>query len=359
MSGSLSLSIGVQSTFRNPSDFAIISQMASDQSIPRPLAALAEIQICAAKYAPLVSESAENHLATSLERNFKHELDLVKDRFVACWTPDIEFAFHVAKLYLVATLAVSQGRQLYSTGEGSSSLSVDPSLLVALSDGFNSAIRLIQIMCLGQDRSQASNPLGDYAISCEELHMQGLPKLFFRALFFASLYLLRFHVSVDATHTSECTLARTHVDIVYNYLCKQSTSPNDECGRAAAVVDTLSKYAAVLPTSSLDPMKIKERLGASIFYDALTRAHELRARPVQLLSDRDKPQQTLVVTHTTLSNTSDPIKPSEGHARELDAETTAADGGYLESLPQDWFEHLDLDLMGLSGNLFTGAASCN
>ncbi|KAJ9154870.1 hypothetical protein NKR23_g2284 [Pleurostoma richardsiae] len=357
VSANLSQSIGVPPYIRSPEDLAVVSRIASDESVPRELAVLAEIQVCAVKYTSLVSESAELHLAAMLERAFKHELDLTKDRFAAHWSADIEFVFLDAKLHLIATLAVSHSnKQLNSTSEGSSGLPVDPSLAVALSDGFDCAIRLIRILCLGQDVSQAPIPLGKHAITVDELFAEGLPKLYFRGLVFAAFYLLRYRISSNTTLTAAGHLARKHVDIACNYLRRHSMRPTDEPGRAAAAIETLHRFSTVLPAAISGPMRIKERLGASIFYDALTKANEFRSRPVWVLNDQEQPQQKLVV-ETTPSNIAGQADTPATDTGERGAELSAGNGGYLADLPEDWLEHLDLDVMELSGDLFMGAAT--
>ncbi|CAM1508889.1 Fc.00g026280.m01.CDS01 [Cosmosporella sp. VM-42] len=349
----LSQSIGVPPSLSSLDHLTTITRMASDESIPRKLAALAEIQACAAKYTSLVSESAEFHLAAILERTCKHELNLIEDRYADHWDSDIKFVVLDSKLHLIATLVISQDKQLGSANEGTPATPVDASLLAMLFDGFTCATQMVQIMCNNQEAPEVSEPLRKYAIPSNELYMQCLPKLYFRALMFAAFYLLRYHAPQSAIPVADGNIAQNHVDMACNYLRRYSVRPDDEPGRAAAVIETLSTFSAALPHASVGPMRIKERFGASIYYDALTRANELRAKPVRLFSDREQPQQTLVVE--TSPENADGIGSSITNTRESSDETVPEDIGYLANLPDDWMEHIDLDMMELSGDLFTGA----
>lgn len=321
---------------RTPEDLTTIARITSDQAIPRHFAAISEIQICVAKYTVLISESSENHVAVSLERTFKYELDLTKDRFAACWDTDIECIFLTAKLHLVATLAVSQSKQLDAAGEGSSGTIQGSSLRVNLSEGFSSAIRLVQLLCLDQDTGQASNA---HAIPANEIYMNALPKLYFRALVFAAFYLLRYHVSGPAV---DGDLARSHVGTACSYLRKHSTDSTDEPGRAAAAIETLNRYSA---SKGMRAMRISDRMGASIFYDALAMASELRTKPVRLMSEQDEPQQRLGGS-----------KPAERSESEFDDVRQGEDGGDSIGLPSEFMEDFDMEFGELSRDLFSEAA---
>lgn len=354
----ISQSIGVPPTLRSAEDLATIARITSERAIPRYFAAMVEIQVCVAKYTVLISESSENHVASSLERAFKYELDLTKDRFAACWDTDIECVFLTAKLHLTATLAVSQSKQLDAAGEGSIDTIQGSSLRVNLSEGLSSATRLIQLMCLGREQSSAppeTSSSGRYAMPVDDLYMQGLPKLYFRALVFATFYLLRYHVSGTLGAAVDADLARSHVGIACSYLRKHSTEPSDEPGRSAAAIETLNRYSASRGLSR--SMRISDRLGASIVYDALTMASELRTRPVRLMSEQDEPQQALGGAASRKANSSKSGEGTPQGANEEDEQRRAEMAPSMEFLDDVMFSS---DWMGdfeeLSRDLFSEAA---
>lgn len=364
----ISQSIGVPPTLRSAEDLATIARITSERIIPRHLAAMAEIQICVAKYTTLISESSENHVASSLERAFKYELDLTKERFTAsCWDTDIECIFLTARLHLTATLAVSQSKQLDAAGEGSLDTIQGSSLRINLSEGLSSATRLIQLMCLGREQeappdASSLNP-AMYALAVDELYMQGLPKLYFRALVFASFYLLRYHVSGTFGGAAvDADLARSHVGIACGYLRKHSTDPSDEPGRSAAAIETLNRYSAS-SRGIMRSMTISDRLGASIMYDALAMASELRTRPVRLMSEHDEPQQSLEGGGKRNAGGSRGEAGESGREGDfmMEGQRVGEDASrteYLDSLtfPEGWMEDFDMEFGELSRDLFSEAA---
>lgn len=360
----ISQSIGVPPTLRSAEDLATITRITSERSIPRHFAAMAEIQICVAKYAVLISESSENHVASSLERAFKYELDLTKDRFSTCWNTDIECVFLAAKLHLTATLAVSQSKQLDAAGEGSVDTIQGSSLRINLSEGLSSATRLIQLIC--SDRDQPFQPqttsASKYAMPLDDLYMRGLPKLYFRAVVFATFYLLRYHVSGSFGAPADADLARSHVGVASSYLRKHSSDSSDEPGRSAAAIETLNRYSA--SKGSMRSMTISDRLGASIFYDALTMASELRTRPVRLVSEQDEPQQALAfgTEGRTRSSKSAYVEDgASGDGTRIDEQVgqDAPTAEFLDSVmfSDGWMEDFDMEFGELSRDLFSEAAS--
>lgn len=364
----ISQSIGVPPTLRSAEDLATITRITSERIIPRHFAAMAEIKICVAKYTTLISESSENHVASSLERAFKYELDLTKDRFAAsCWDTDIECIFLTARLHITATLAVSQSKQLDAAGEGSVDTIQGSSLRVNLSEGLSSATRLIQLMCLERDQAApvdtTSSTSARYALAVDELYMQGLPKLYFRALVFATFYLLRYHVSGTFGGAAvDADLARSHVGIACGYLRKHSSDPSDEPGRSAAAIETLNRYSAS-SRGLMRSMTISDRLGASIMYDALTMASELRTRPVRLMSEHDEPQQALEDSREGKAGSSRPAASNTGRQDGfgMEGQQSGEDPSrteYLDSLtfPDGWMEDFDMEFGELSRDLFSEAA---
>ncbi|KAF7559026.1 hypothetical protein G7046_g5132 [Stylonectria norvegica] len=350
VSTSLSQAIGVPPTLSSLEHLSTISRMASDERIPRNLACLAEIQACTAKYTSLVTESASLNLAALLEPTFKQDLDNTKNRYIKDWSPNLEFVFLNCKLHIIATRAISQDQQLSPATRDSSDAPIDPAFIASLLDGFHCAIRMIKFICSDQEVSRASRALDNHVIPGKDLYMRGLPKLYFRGLMFATFCILRYQVPLSSFVGSDTNNAREHVEMARDYLRRQSVRPNDEAGRSTAVIETLSMFATAPSGSTSGTIKIKERFGASVFYDALTKAGELRHRPVRLFSDQEQPQRKLVV-QTSLVNADD-----TGIANtESEGEDGQEDGGYLANLPEDWMEHFDLDMMELSGDLFTGA----
>lgn len=331
---------------------------------------MTEIQICVAKYTTLISESSENHVASSLERAFKYELDLTKDRFTtSCWDADIECVFLTARLHLTATLAVNQSKQLEAAGEGSIDTIQGSSLRVNLSEGLSSATRFIQLMCLGRDQTttpaslSSTSTCGRYAMEADDLYMQGLPKLYFRALVFATFYLLRYHVSGTFGGAAvDADLARSHVGIACGYLRKHLMDPSDEPGRSAAAIETLNRYSAS-SRGLMRSMTISDRLGASIMYDALTMASELRTRPVRLMSEHDEPQQALDGGGEGKSDSPKLVSGDEVRQNRLglDGQQTDQEASrteYLDNLafPDGWMEDFDMEFGELSRDLFSEAA---
>lgn len=298
----------------------------------------------------LVSESSESQLTALLERSFKHELELTKDRFVSCWNSHIELIFLSARLHIIAAIVVSQSKRMNTSKD--LSLSPDHLLAITLSEGFSSAIGFIQGMCHGGDEPVPASSIANQAVPASSLYMRGLPKIYFRTILFAAFYLLRYHISGPSDNAEDGTLARKHVDMVCVYLRQASTDPSDEPGRSGVVIETLMRASMSPQAADLSSMRISDRLGASILYDALTKAHELRTKPAKLYSDQDQPQrQTVGAQSSPAGNGIDAVGVAE---RGLDTANGGEDSmGYQ---PMEWFQGLDLDALDLSGDLFSEAA---
>ncbi|KAH8885477.1 hypothetical protein GQ53DRAFT_828881 [Thozetella sp. PMI_491] len=271
-----------------------MTRFVRDTSVPKGFAALVDVERCVAKYTALVSEHTSFDAVQSLIQLFEHELDVTKSGYEDVWNDRIEFVFLAAKLYIYASLAVNEGRDMASGDRAVRNRAPSDTYCTHLSQGLSAAVRITSILSSGCFSLQAHpSTSASPEILEHQLHLDGLPKFYFRALVFAAFYLLRYFALNGQCRPADRDLARNHVIMAYNYMQKHSADPMDECGRAAAVIDALSRGGSTSQQmEGMAALRVRERLGASIFYDALTVANELRNKPVRLRSTTDGPQQS-------------------------------------------------------------------
>ncbi len=271
-----------------------MANMIRDASVPEGFAALVDIQRSVAKYTALISEHPDCGAVLSLISLFEHELDVIKTRFERAWGIHTDLASLTAKLHLYATLAVNQGKSAAADDQALHAQGSSDAHHTQLAQGLITAVQVVRTMTSQACSTQPEHPLSTVTSNLAEyqLYNDGLPKFHFRTLVFSAFYLLRYFALNGQSMTADRDLARSHIIMVLNYLRKYSADPLDECGRAAAVIDALNQGGSTSQkTASRTSLRVRERLAASIFYDALTVANELRERPVQLENTQENPQQ--------------------------------------------------------------------
>lgn len=112
-----------------------------------------------------------------------------------------------------------------------------------------------------------------------------LPKNYFRTLVLCTAFLLRFFVLNARVAPQEQETARNYVAIAQRFLHSGSEDPQDERGRGAALFEVLSRQ--VPRDLEDDGLKVDDRLGASLVYDAVARGQALRCQRVDMEEDED------------------------------------------------------------------------
>lgn len=252
--------VGVSPSINGTLELATIENFVRSYPIPSEFAYQIMVQHTLAKFTTIVLENSQEIVSHSLVKLIDTELDGLKSRFPTPWTPRVEMAVLVAKIHLYTMTIIRMQLDLTSRE-------------ILMKSGFSVALRIVYLS--DQGLGFRSSDYGDLA---PEVLQRTLPKNYFRALVLATVFLLRFFVLNIHASPEEQELARNHVAMAQRYLKAGSKGPADEKFRAARLLEALSRQQPVdLDTTKL---RIDDRMGASLVYDAITTGQELRgAKP--------------------------------------------------------------------------------
>ncbi|KAL1608231.1 hypothetical protein SLS60_003170 [Paraconiothyrium brasiliense] len=250
--------IGVSPHINETTELATIENFVRTYPMPPEFAYQVMVHHIMAKFTTIVLENTQETVSQSLVKLIDTELDSLKTRFPTPWSPRIEMAVLVAKLHLY-TMTIIRMQDLTSRE-------------VLMKNGYSVALRIVYLS--DQGLFHRSDDYPDLAAG-PLLHT--CPKNYFRALMLATVFLLRFFALNINASPEEQETAKNHVAIAQRYFRNGAIDPNnptDEKARASIVIEVLSRQQPMDIDST--KLKIDDRMGASLVFDAITRGHELR-----------------------------------------------------------------------------------
>jgi hypothetical protein len=248
--------VGVSPSINSTTDLATIEQFVRTYPIPPEFAYQIMVQHTLAKFTTIVLENSQEVVSHSLVKLIDTELDGLKARFQTPWTSRVEMAVLVAKIHLYTMTIIRIQLDLTSRE-------------ILMKNGFSVALRIVYL----SDQGLGYRPQ-EYSDLTPEVLQRAIPKNYFRALVLATVFLLRFFVlNINAT-PEEQEIARNHVAMAQRYLKAGSMSSQDEKARGAFLLEMLSRQQPIDVDHT--KLRIDDRMGASLVYDAITTGHELR-----------------------------------------------------------------------------------
>lgn len=215
-----------------------------------------------AKFLKIIVENSQETMSISLVKIVDSELDGLKTRYPVTWTSRVEMAYLTAKLLLYTTVIIRLQSDRASRE-------------IIMRNALSVAVRITYLT----DQDFAFNS-PDYADIAPEVLSATLPKNYFRVLVLSTAFLIRFFVLNAQAIPEEKELARNHVAIAQRYLNSLSDDPLDERVRGATLFGILSRQKPIdLENSKL---RVDDRMGASLVYDAVTMGQELRHMPFEV-----------------------------------------------------------------------------
>jgi hypothetical protein len=211
---------------------------------------------------------------------FERDLDSIPLRYKSTWNSETELSLLKAKLSLHALVCIGNQAPEHSALLPTDLPDINHDFDMSKLSGLYFASKIIRIysdIVDAKATTAESSPHRDV-----ELHNPVSPcisKFHTRDVTFATLFLLNFCVFNSRLSQSDRDTAENSVKIAYCTLVRISTRPSDEYDRTAKVIEVLSKAGE----SSL---RIKDRLDASIMFDSLHRASELKG----LATDKPIPE---------------------------------------------------------------------
>ncbi|KAF2868369.1 hypothetical protein BDV95DRAFT_597235 [Massariosphaeria phaeospora] len=261
-STSLSMFVGLPPPISGNSDLATIEQFLREYPIPQEFAYQIMVQHTLAKYTTVLLDDTGETINQSLVKVIDTELDGLRGRLSVEWTPRVEFSLLVAKLHLYTMTVIRMQSDLTSRD-------------IFTKLGLSVGLRIIYLC--DRKLSYGTEEFGDLPDAV--LH-RTFPKIYFRGLALATVFLLRYFVLSNQASAEERELACNHVAKAHHYFKTGSTHPQDERARVAILFESLSRQQPV----NLDQTKLRvdNRMSASLVYDAISTGHELRNEPSEL-----------------------------------------------------------------------------
>ncbi|KAF2012860.1 hypothetical protein BU24DRAFT_259854 [Aaosphaeria arxii CBS 175.79] len=255
-STSLSMFVGLSPLINGNSELDTIERYTREFAFPREYVYQILVQHTIAKYATVLLNDSNTAVSLAIVQLVDGELDGLKSKLCNEFTPTMEYSVLVAKLHLYAMTVVRMQSDLTSRN-------------VLLQLGLSVSLRIVYLIREGLAYESEDNT----DIPKENLPLT-IPKNHYRGLVLASIFLLRYFALNNHASPEEQELARNHVAIAHTYFKSVSVEAGDEQDRGAILLASLSQQKPM----DIDSMKLRvsDRLGASLVYEAITTAHELR-----------------------------------------------------------------------------------
>ncbi|KAF1953184.1 hypothetical protein CC80DRAFT_420876 [Byssothecium circinans] len=254
---SIGMHVGVPPSVNGTTELATIESFVRNYPIPSEFAYQVMVHHILARFTKVVLENSQEVVGHSLVKLIDSELDSLKTRYPTPYTTRVETAVLIAKLHLY-TMTIIRIQMDLTTRE------------ILLKSGFSTALRIVYILDQG---GLAYRPTEYQHLTSESLQ-RTVPKNYYRALVLATIFLLRFFALNIHALPEEQEIARNHVAMAQRYLKAGSMSKGDERSRAASLLEMLSRQKPVDVDHT--KLRIDDRMGASLVYDAITTGHELR-----------------------------------------------------------------------------------
>jgi hypothetical protein len=324
---SLAMHVGVSSPIGGSVDLATLEHFVRSHPVPEEFSYQIMVHHTLAKFFNTIVENSQENLSHSLVKIIDAELDSLRMRYPTPWTPRAEMANLTAKMLLYTTVIIRLQSDR-TTRE------------ILMRNGLAVAVRIVYLM----DQGLAYESKEFTNVPPENLQ-RTLPKNYFRTLVLATTFLLRFFVLNIHALPVEQEMARNHVAIARRYLEVGAMGPQDERMRGAKLFERLSRQQPVdLDNSKL---KVDDRMGASLYYDAVATGHALRHEPIEV--EEASPKETV----DAFVKSSEPqLQPSADVSAQLPSMDDIDMNGYgttdFSSLPEDlWGD----SIWGMFGNI--------
>lgn len=337
----LSMRLGLPPPIQSSSSLAAIANMITEVDMPEDFAAQVEIQRHVARYMTILTADQDYKFNVPAMKIFERELDGVSLHFKASWNTETEFNLLRAKLSLYALACINNPVPDRSASLSISRSNNDQDLAILKLAGLYFASKLVRIF---SDIVDAKAAITCTLPTTDSLPTNAtstcIPKFYSISLCFATFFLLKFCAFDGNLTQSDRDTAENTIKIAYDMFLRTSIHPLDESGRVAKVVEVLSKTGD-------SELRIKDRRDASIVYDSLRRAAELRGRQT------DEPIPEICLEQNGQANNDDPggvsIDGASSSSTLLGLEYLDPWISYL-GLPGESWAHGDLESYNVEGS---------
>lgn len=264
--------MGVSPSITKPTELATIDRLVRTYPTSPDFAYQVMVHHALAKFTSVILDNNQEIVSKSLLELFDTELDGLRSRFSETLSPRSEMIVLGARLHLYA-LTIIRMQLDVATRE------------VLIKQGYSAALRIVYISTQGLwCRSEKYS-----ALSNESFH-QSVPKNCFRTLYLAAVFLLRFFALNTNASAEEQECARNHIALAQRYFKAGTgtTGLTEEKHRAARLLEILSRQEPM--DINRTKLKVDDRMGASLIFDAITTGHELRRLKVEVEEKTSPPE---------------------------------------------------------------------
>ncbi|KAI0886381.1 uncharacterized protein GGS22DRAFT_199665 [Annulohypoxylon maeteangense] len=264
VSTSLSMHLGLPPMINTPSDLASVRAILGEHGIPKEFALQIRILLIMAGFGNVLAHNSNDGVVdSSVTQLLDGELDTLRITYPEGWSSTTDYAVMVVKMH-VYTLVITRSRSGASSKD------------ILLKLGLAASLRIIHLANLRfherPDKSQTMSTVE---------RERTLPKDYFRALAFATIFLLRyFGLNNGNSSAEEQQLAANHVIMSHTIFKTITKHARDEYDRVASLFETLCKQAPAPPDAGKS--SVTGRMGVSILLDAINAAREIRGFPIEM-----------------------------------------------------------------------------
>jgi hypothetical protein len=206
-----------------------------------------------------------------------NDLETLKDRYRATWSTELDIILLSSQIRVCAFQLQVQSQEQKGSFGTSKKYGPDGSGQSLQHCGFSTAIRLIHVFSKLVDSPRA----GPTAPSClqngeAQVLQRYLPKYFFRALLFAVSFIFKWMaLRASKVPSPDTDLARNYIQLTYRIVSSASVVANDESGRAAKMIEVLSR-ASDLSRLNMSEPRHDPGSGLHLLEDTIRVAQEIR-----------------------------------------------------------------------------------
>ena len=308
------------------------------------MAAQVEIERLVIRFTTTLEIQKDSRTVESLVQLFDHDLDQIRTAFEDVWTEEIDMNLQTAKLYLYSMCFLSRDGQGAGTGSSTSEAQNPPPSPTVLQLGLAAAVRLTHTFRnLRSQRHPMTPPDSSHLQEEDDVgHLEWYPKHTWRAVAFATIFLLRYIAAVSHAPDSDRELARNQVSEMHRLFMQFNHSV--EHIETARTMEILGR----MPLKALAGVNkyVNHRGGASIVYESSWQSvmqrkrHQNRRQNLAQLQPSTGANQSAQESHSADHSSSSHVSPGAENVPRTESLSTKDSSAMIH--PGDTLQEMNL-----------------
>ncbi|KAK8039027.1 hypothetical protein PG993_007438 [Apiospora rasikravindrae] len=283
---SLAMHLGLSPLISQPSDLRMTKSLFSGFRGPREFLAEVKVQQLISSFSSMLWPNTNDlDVDVSLVRTIDEKLDEISDEQAGVSSDSTVFTILTAKLHMYAAIVTrapvdSTSRSIIlKMGLGAALRIIDLAQTITPKPATTAAV----VFAAAEDGENSDHNLLSHFQMTPEDRQRALSKKHFLAIVFATVFLLRYFSLNSAVPADEQQRAANRVLAAHGLFRSWSLEPSDEYARAAVLFETLARQAP--HRADTQKLRLTDRMGVSILFDAVSTAHELRGEASSVVVD--------------------------------------------------------------------------